>query len=254
MARMRKPFQGIINIVKFNWQFYIIAGMLIIGLLLLNLTSGHQYSGWILLAAVVVVMPVLISLSVSYYIYDVSNLYTLNWLDNAMIDPGAKIVNINAGFDETSVLLHDKYPAAELLVFDFYDPAKHTAVSIKRARKRYPPYLGTVSITTSKVPLANNSINNVFLILAAHEIRDDPERINFFKELQRVIRPGGKIILTEHLRDLPNLLAYNIGFFHFLSSSTWHKTINGAGLTITNKMKITPFITTYILQKNGTAS
>ena len=59
------------------------------------------------------------SLLVSWYVYDLSNLYKLSWLfpNNDNI----KIVNIHAGFDETSVLLSAKFPNAELIVFDFYD-------------------------------------------------------------------------------------------------------------------------------------
>jgi hypothetical protein len=49
-------------------------------------------------------------------------------------------------------------------------------------------------------------------------------------------------------------MAYNFGFFHFHSKNTWLKTFHRSGLTITNEIKITPFITTFILDKNGTAS
>ena len=30
-------------------------------------------------------------------------------------------------------------------------------------------------------------------------------------------------MVTEHLRDLPNFLAYTVGFFHFLSVASWHR-------------------------------
>ena len=47
----------------------------------------------------------------------------------------ANITNINAGFDETSYILDDKFPNATIKAFDFYDAEKHTEASIKRARK-----------------------------------------------------------------------------------------------------------------------
>ena len=58
----------------------------------------------------------------------------------------------------------------------------------------------------------------------------------------------------EHQRDVYNFLAYNIGFFHFLSATTWKQTFAGAGLSESRTIKITPFITTFILAKNGMAS
>ena len=67
------------------------------------------------------------------------------------------MVNINAGFDETSMLLKQKYPNATLEVFDFYDPTKHTEVSIERARMAYPAFPDTVTISTTNIPLQENS-------------------------------------------------------------------------------------------------
>jgi hypothetical protein len=49
-------------------------------------------------------------------------------------------------------------------------------------------------------------------------------------------------------------MAYNFGFFHFHSKNTWLKTIDRSGLAIANEIKITAFITIFILHKNGTAS
>ena len=154
---------------------------------------------------------------------------------------------------ETSSLLKTKFPGAALFVFDFYDPKKHTEVSIKRARKAYLPFPGTQQANTNHLPLKSNSTDKIFAILSAHEIRNDDERISFFRELKRVLKPSGKIFVTEHLRDPANFMAYNFGFFHFHSKPSWLKTFHRSGLTITNEIKITPFITTFILDKNGTA-
>lgn len=89
------------------------------------------------------------------------------------------------------------------------------------------------------------------MILSAHEIRNEIERIELFKELNRVIKLNGQIYVTEHLRDFPNFLAYNIGFFHFHTKSSWLKTFNDANLKIRQEIKLTPFISTFILYKNG---
>ena len=178
----------------------------------------------------------------------------MRWLDKLPVSQNGNLVNINAGFDETSELLASKYPASELHVFDFYDPQKHTEVSIKRARKAYPPYKNTIKVTTAVLPLESNSADNIFLIFSAHEIRSNDERVCFFKELNRIVKDDGKIIITEHLRNLSNFTVYNIGFFHFLSLSNWLVTFKKSNFKICDSIKITPFITTFILTKNGMAS
>lgn len=254
MEPMRKPFQGVGNIIRFNWHFYVLA-LIVIGILFLFKDRlPENYELYVNSIIVLTLVTTFLSLLVSFYIYDLSSLYQFDWLDDLQPQNPQTIVNIHAGFDETSAMIRQKFSQAELIVFDFYDPVKHTEISIRRARIAYPPYPGTQSVSTIHLPLPDQSMDLIFLIFAAHEIRNDAERNAFFTELQRIIKPCGNIILTEHLRDLPNLLAYNLGFFHFLSKSSWLKTFAAAGLIIKESKKMTPFITTYILEKNGTAS
>ncbi len=248
MESLRKPYQGVTNIVRFNWPFYLVSFDLVLFLIIYSFFTTYQV--YVLLGAIIFVLPILISLLVSYYVYDLSGLYKLDWLSKE--DNNKKILNINAGFDETSTLLRRRYPSSGLIVFDFYDPLKHTEPSIKRARNAYPPYKGTISITTSKIPLEKESVYTIYVIFAAHEIRNDEERITFFKELYRVLKPKGQVIVTEHLRDLPNFMAYTVGFFHFLSLSSWQTTFNESGFNVLKKEKFTPFINIFTLQKNGT--
>jgi len=254
MGKMRKPLQGVWNIIRFNWHFYLLA----FGLVLLMLLFRKNLDEILLLSVDIllflIVGSTLISLLVSCYIYDFSDLYKLSWLDDLLNKDEGKIININAGFDETSNLLTRKYEFSELLVFDFYDPSKHTEISIKRARKAYPPFPNTQPLNTNQFPLQNNSVDKIFAILSAHEIRNEEERITFFKELHRVLTAKGQIIVTEHLRDTANFLAYNVGFFHFHSKPTWLRTFEASGLGVASEIKITPFITTFILDKNGTTS
>ena len=189
-----------------------------------------------------------ISLLVSFYIYDISELYKFNWLPDSQ---QKSVLNINAGFDETSSIIKNKYPNCNLTICDFYNPAHHTEVSIKRARKAYPPVANTIQVTTDKLPFLDNSFDYTVAMLAAHEIREEKERVVFFKELNRVTKKTGQIFITEHLRDWTNFMAYTIGFFHFHSRSSWLNTFKKANLKVKQEIKITPFITTFVVGKHG---
>lgn len=251
---MRKPGQGITNIIRFNWHFYVGALGAISFLLLVNAFVTSPLSSFILLIIGMASASIMVSLAVSYYVYDCSGLYTLDWLKEISVPAGARLVNIHAGFDETSALLAHRYPSALLQVLDFYNPEQHTEVSIKRARKAYPSYPGTRVITTTDLSLQPRSIDVAFVLLSAHEIRNRAERIRFFKELAKSLKEEGAIVVLEHLRDFPNFLAYTVGFLHFFSQKEWHTTFEGAGLCIAKQKRINPFITAYILHPNGTAS
>ncbi|WP_295122516.1 class I SAM-dependent methyltransferase [uncultured Chitinophaga sp.] len=249
MGKIRKPFQGVFNIIRFNWHFYVLSVVVVSLLLTFAWFVDNPADPYVYVAALLIIDVNLVSLVTSCLIYDFSGLYDFKWIkangDEEMV------VNINAGFDETSTLLAERFKHSKLLVLDFYDPAKHTEVSIKRARKAYPPYHGTVQTTTRRLPAVNNTADKVFVIFAAHEIRDEQERIDFFLELNRILKPGGIVYVVEHLRDAVNFLTYNIGFLHFHSKFSWQQTFTQSNFRVRQELKLTPFISAFILVKNG---
>ena len=252
MERVR--FAGVGNIIRFNWHFYAVAVTVITVLLVGSNFLSDNVARVVQIVAALVLISMLISLSVSAYVYDLSDLYSFPWLTKNGIIPGKQLVNIHAGFDETSHLLARVYPAATLTVFDFYNPQKHTEISIERARKAYPPFPGTVKISTDQIPLTEKSADTILLTLAAHEIRNHDERTVFLKKLGKVLQVDGQIVVTEHLRDFNNFLAFNLGFIHFHSRKTWMRNFKEAGLTVISESKHTPFLSVFILQPDGTAS
>jgi SAM-dependent methyltransferase len=242
----RKKFQGVLNILSFNRHFYVI------GLGILALISGYWFlSGWstaiywIILAAFFygLITPLL----VSAYVYDFSGYYNFNWLKDCSITDAetTQIVNINAGFDETSFILKNNFPKSNLTVYDFYNEARHTEPAIVRARKVSLNYPNTSQIETNKLPLADHSVDAIFLLSAAHEIRSNEEKITFLKECYRVCKPTGKVITVEHLRDFPNFMAFSIGFTHFFSRKVWKQAFTKAGFTSFSETKFTPFMSIF---------
>lgn len=248
MELKRKPFEGVLNIVRFNWHFYLIASIVLFILIAIQSYLPTILQILVFLGLAFSILSIIISLLVSYYVYDLSDLYKISWLKQAS---EKELLNINAGFDETSKIIQHKFSKAKLTICDFYNPEKHTEVSIKRARKAYPPNPKTIAVSTNHLPFAKNTFDKSLAILSAHEIRDEQERILFFKELNRITKSSGEILVTEHLRDMNNFLAYNIGFLHFHSRKSWENTFTKANLSIKEEIKSTPFITTFILQKNG---
>ena len=254
MAPLRTPLQGLWNVVRFNWHFYVIA--LAVGLLLASVAVAGPPAArpYALVLLALTLLPMLVSLAATAYVYDFAGLYRLDWLP-ATLPPHASILTLSAGFDEISALLAHRYAPAHLLAIDFYDPARHTEVSIQRARQAYPAFPGTLAVDTrGTLPLPAGSIQLAVAFLAAHEIRDAAERAAFFRELKRVLASDGTLVVTEHLRDPANFLAYTIGFLHFHSRRTWLDTFQAAGLRVEREVKTTPLITTFFLRPDGHAA
>ena len=200
----RRKFQGVLNILSFNRHFYVL-GLVVLAALIAShlLIEWPGILFWIIIVAFLYgfVMPLIISA----YVYDFSGYYNFHWLKNQVRnDERAElIVNINAGFDETSFIIKNRFPHSDLKVFDFYNAKQHTEPAIKRARKVSLVYPNTQQIASNLIPLKNHTVDIVFLLSAAHEIRSNEEKVQFLKECYRLCKPGGKVIMVEHLRDFP---------------------------------------------------
>lgn len=251
MEIKRRKFQGVLNILSFNRHFYVIG--LIVLLLILStcfLLSSTSWIIWLVIGAFL--YGLLMPLIVSAYIYDFSGYYNFDWLNQFNI-PDSKentFVNINAGFDETSFILKNKFPKSDLKVFDFYNLEKHTEPAIIRARKVTIEYPDTRQIKTNVIPLKENSVDILFLLSTAHEIRNHKEKTQFLNECRRICKINGQIIIVEHLRDVPNFFAFSIGFNHFFSSKTWIKVFEKSGFNSVNQSKLTPFMSIFSVINN----
>ena len=250
----RNPFQGVTNIVRFNWHLYLIASIALLGAVLLRSVIPSSLNILFWGGIGIALATILSSLMASYYIYDRSDLYHLPWLKNLKGSSPAVILNVSAGFDETSSRLANVFPEAEIIRCDFYNPEKHTEISIERARKLSPSHVDTVRVVTNDLPFKNGEFDLINVFMAAHEVRDSDERVTFFKELHRISSKEAVVIVTEHLRDANNFLAFTFGFLHFYSRASWIRVFCRADFKIIKEVKTTPFITTFILRNNGTAN
>lgn len=254
MAALRKPLQGVRQIILFNRHQYI-AALVVVGLLLwLGSALSAVWTMLLLVVCGLVLSGILFSLLASLYVYDLSGLYTLKWMPVEDVPSEGRAAIIHAGFDEFGPILKKKYPALKWTALDFYDPSKHTEISIKRARKAFPPEPLTVIVETAKLGVPDASLDMVTLFFAAHEIRSEEERQAFFNEVSRVLKPSGQVVVLEHLRDLPNFLAYSLGFFHFYSRSAWKRSWRSSGLQVVKEQAVNPFVRCFILKKNGNTS
>lgn len=245
-------FKGVSQIIIFNWPFYVVALVAAILALSVNPFLPEELRPWVLAAVALGGLSVCLTLIVSWYVYDLTDLYAFDYIDTAHADRAERIANIHAGFDETTLPLKHRFPRAVIDTYDFYDPAKHTEASIRRARARCPAPVETTSIDSSHIPIGKDTYDRIFLVFAAHEIRDDDERVAFFKGLRVVAKPEASIHVVEHLRDWRNALVYSIGCLHFHSEKTWRRTFERSGWRIISHTRPNAFVISYQLKCSST--
>lgn len=208
-------------------------------------------SATILPAACLAAFWSLASLGASHLVYDRSKIADGSWIDLALPSQPLSIANFHAGLDETSARLFERFPSARLTTFDFHHPDAMTEPSIGRARSISRTGAAPVRIHFGKIPLGDGAEDAAFVVFAAHELRKSSERLLFFQELRRVLRPGGDLVVVEHMRDSWNLLAFGPGAFHFLARSLWLRLFSDAGFKLLGAFRVTPFVTVFRLRRVG---
>ena len=245
--RKRGPWDGMLAIVHFNWPFYAVALLVLVGGI-----AGLFAGGFLALGSGLVGLGCLWflvgSLGVSHWVYDLSDLYRWSWLSRALGNTiPAKILLCHSGFDEASEMLKPRFPGANWTVLDHFDPVVMTEASIRRARKLFPPTPGTIAAKYDHWPLANGTQDVVFGLLAIHELRTVAERAAWFREAGRCLASEGSVVLVEHVRDLANFAAFGPGFLHFHSVASWRNSWEAAGFIQRDHFHITPFVRVFVL-------
>jgi hypothetical protein len=245
----RTTYQGLRQIFNYNRPFYIRTLSGVIAVVILSAWLPLALRSLLLAAAGAALFWICSSLAVSHYVYDRSAFYMLGWLPACLSRPPARWINIHSGIDECSPGIASIFPGSEGKIVDIYDPHEMTEPSIEYARRLTAASSPTVDWRA--LPAPDQQFDAAFLIFAAHELRHHAARVQLFREVARVLRAGGGLVLVEHSRDWANFLAFGLGFLHFFSERTWRKAANAAGLPLRLHRRLTPFVHVYIFGRQS---
>ncbi|GEJ47823.1 MULTISPECIES: methyltransferase domain-containing protein [unclassified Chryseobacterium] len=239
-------------VILFNYK-KIVLGILI-SLFLFILSFQINSSLWIILLrslGCLIILNILASITASYILYDKSDLYELNNLQEFVDwEKIENVVVIHASFDPLSAKMEKRYPHINFTVCDIYGNRHEDESGIEVSKKMFPPNPKEIRISPDILPFENESQDIILAVTALHEILDHQKRVLFFKESKRILKKGGLIIISEQFRDVTNFIFFNIGAFHFLSQKQWKESISPAEMEIIENMKLTPFANMLILKKN----
>ena len=238
------------QIVRFNWPYYAVAAAVVAAALAAAPWVPFRWLRYAIdAAAAIVAMWLVASLIVSWIVYDRSRLMDWDWVLQALGFTPSAWINLHAGHDDSSPALQRIFPGALGRVFDIYDPAEMTEPSIAMARRLARNAVAAEPADYRRLPLPKGTIDAALLLLSAHELRSDAARSALFSELRRVLGPGGRVVVAEHLSDWANFLAFGPGFLHFHSRRTWLRCFSRHRFDVHREFSITPFVRIFVLRR-----
>jgi ubiquinone/menaquinone biosynthesis C-methylase UbiE len=89
----------------------------------------------------------------------------------------------------------------------------------------------------------------VTVIFVAHELRRAASKEAFFREASRVLQPGGRLLLVEHLRNAWNLAAFGPGAFHFFPRHEWLRVATAIGFELSEEISRTVFVNALVFRR-----
>lgn len=239
---------GVGRVVIFNWPKYASAGLALGVLIAMSASSRFDTGiiGWfVVLGAIALVCGIAGSLLSTWWVYDyrAPDLYKTVASKHA---PGDGWIMVHAGLDES----HGRLDAIIGSTQHNIDvgPTSNLSASLKRAHRWVgrsgKSWEGALDIKTDSVGLA-------VVLFGIHEL-SRPVASKLLAELRRVVRSGGEIVIVEHLRDLPNFLAFGPGMLHFGTRRRWRAAIEAAGLPSPSERRVAGLVTVFSVSLEAT--
>ena len=138
-----------------------------------------------------------------------------------------KVLDVGCGLGRMTIGVAKHLNTGEVIGIDIWDKMEIPGNSPERAyaNAQIEGVLDRVEFETGNVlsiPFADNLFDVVTSSSVINNLHGDSEKTRAFEEIFRVLRPGGKFLLLEPLRDLWGFLTFTpLGVWMLLTKDRW---------------------------------
>lgn len=162
--------------------------------------------------------------------------------------PTDELAIVDLGVRRTAVAIASRLTTGQLVVLDVYHPQRTPGQPLVRLRADAPhqiadPRLEWYDCPISLLPLPDESVTAVFLPEILSQFAERGDHAILLREIRRILRPEGQLLLAERTRTRANQLAFGPAALHLLPDDYWRTLLTSAGFTIRTEKQPSQLIT-----------
>lgn len=232
-------FNGTLGYVRTRWPAFLAiyggGALLAVVAIWLSLQRGWVAFVVIILAGVAVLAYFLVaSLWAAHQLYD-NKAIRDTFFELGDVSPDEKLVHISLGRRQMAVDLSRRLTTGRVIVIDVYNAQLTPSRALARAQRptshpEQDPRLSWRDGRINLLPLPDSSVSVVTMNQAASEFWQEGDRDCLFSEIERILAPGGRLLMSERVRSKTNLLVMGPAGIRLKSADFWNQMLAKSGL------------------------
>lgn len=205
--------------------------ILLFVVMILSLSQGwHSFVILALVGLLVLLYFLSVTLWAYHSLYDNDNIRDTLYEIGAL-SPTTTVVDVNLGLRDFPVALSRRLTTGKVIVLDVYNPNLAPNRVLARAHdkaERPPsdPRLSWREASIALLPLPDNSVQIVTMVQTLSELWQEGDRSKLLQEVNRVLQPGGRVLLAERVQTPINLAISGPAGLRLAPVSYWHSLLD----------------------------
>jgi SAM-dependent methyltransferase len=223
-------YKGALRQIRIRWPTYLFfyggGSALLVGIAAVSLTQ-EWYSFVILAVAGLLVLLYFLFASLwTYHVLHDNTDIRDALFDIGELNPQVTVVDVNLGLRSFPAALSRRLTTGTVIAIDVYNPQLAPDRVLARAHNQaeHPipdPRLSWRDGNISLLPLPDNSVQAITIVQTVNELWQEGDRLRLLGEANRILMPGGCLLLAERVRTPFNTLITGPAGLRLKPSSYW---------------------------------
>jgi ubiquinone/menaquinone biosynthesis C-methylase UbiE len=237
-------YSGTLSFIQTHWPTYLIGYgggvVFIVSVIWVSFDQGwFAFVNLALAGLLILIYFFVASLWAAHKLYDgddiVEAVFELGGLES-----GQTMIYLDLGLRSTGIALSRHLTTGRVIIIDIYNPQLAPARWLSRATQQAERQIDDPRViwkggSIDLLPLPDQTMPAVILIMSASEFWQEGDRMQLFEEIYRVLSPGGMLLMVERVRTPTNWLVMGAAALRIRKASYWRSALARVGFQTTRE-------------------